>query len=124
MQGHRSVELPGEVEEAAARLAELHAVLVEGGLSGDMRARGADAIAHAQSLFVALSHHNAELQERAEAAEARLHAVRSALDASLSGGGAGAPSPSDSAPRGLARHDSGGSGLVSGAFVPSRSKEH
>lgn len=123
MQAQRSVELSGEVEEAASRLAELHAVLVEGGLSGDMRARGADAITHAQSLFVALSCHNAELQERAEVAEGRLRAVRSALDSRRSGGGTSGPSPSESTGRGFAHNDSGGSVATASGFPQPRSDD-
>ena len=70
----------GDATDAVlADLNELHGVLVEGGLSGEMRARGAGAVARAAAMLAELRANAEAAARRAEAAEARIAAVTSAL---------------------------------------------
>jgi hypothetical protein len=106
------VELPAEVEAVTARLAELHSVLVEGGLSGVMRKQGAETVAQAQALFWVLSSDIMDLSDRLKASDARLAAVRAALDGSNAGTVRFAPAAAGSMESGepsIPQEDSAGS---------------
>jgi hypothetical protein len=63
-----------EVEGVLQELLELRGVLVEGGLSGEMRARGAEAVARASALLVTVLEQSDAVRGRAEAAESRIAA--------------------------------------------------
>ena len=83
MQGATPRPTAIDADELATELAALHSVLKDGGLSGEMRARGADAVAAAQTLIAQLAEHNAALRQRAAAAEGRVTAAAAALSGSL-----------------------------------------
>eukprot|EP00892_Ulva_mutabilis_P007955 jgi/Ulvmu1/5531/UM023_0067.1 len=67
-------------------LADLLAVLQEGGLSGEVRARGAEAVRHARSAISSLSAESSALRARLEEEEDRRGAAVAAL---IGGGGEG-----------------------------------
>lgn len=69
-------------------LADLLAVLQEGGLSGEVRARGAEAVRHARSAIASLSAESSGLRARLEEEEDRRGAAVAAL-MGASGGGSG-----------------------------------
>jgi hypothetical protein len=74
MQVQEAQQVQADGEQVAAKLSDLHSVLVDGGLSGEMRSRGADAVAQASALVALLLERNAELRRRAHLAEARVAA--------------------------------------------------
>jgi hypothetical protein len=112
----REVCLSAEVEDVKASLQELHGVLVEGGLSGDMRKRGAEAVKSALALLCALSSDITDLRDRVRSSEARLTAVRVALTAPVPvAGTAGvAGGSTESGDRSPHQDDSAGSRGVAG----------
>lgn len=66
-------------------LADLLAVLQEGGLSGEVRARGAEAVRHARSAIASLSAESSGLRARLEEEEERRAAAVAALMGSSGG---------------------------------------
>jgi hypothetical protein len=104
-----------EHEPLLAALAELQAVLVEGGLSAEMRARGADAAAGARAAIAATIAEGAFWRARAEEADARLSAAVNALTGA-------SPARSSRVGSGLLGR-SGGAMTASGVVTPPPSED-